>query len=179
MKNLDINSPESKCVPTLCVTDKPFTVGALLFNEMNEIWVPVVGFEKSHLISSNGRIFSKFKEKILKQTIRSGRYAFVSIEYKKKRLSCSVHRLVAIHFIPNPENKRTINHINGIKTDNRTINLEWATYSENSLHSLNIKPRCKYATKKDKLLTIARWLKTEDLSINDIISYLHSQGLWR
>ena len=76
------------------------------------------------------------KGKILKQGLWNGYYR-ITLSIKGVRKSYSVHRLVASTFIPNPENKPTINHINGIKTDNRIENLEWATYQEQKIHAIN------------------------------------------
>ncbi len=78
---------------------------------------------------------SKRQEKILAQKKHNSGYKMVSLRRNKNKKYFTVHRLVAIHFIPNPLNKRTVNHKNGIKWDNRIKNLEWNTDSENGLHS--------------------------------------------
>lgn len=87
------------------------------------------------MIRSNGRIDNRKGRKIKPATDRYG-YHKVAFSHQGKRMNISVHRLVAMAFIPNPENKETVNHINGNKTDNRLCNLEWATQKEQKLHSI-------------------------------------------
>lgn len=86
----------------------------------------------------NGKAFFISKEKILKpNTIKKG-YLQVDLKVNKKRNLMQVHRLVAITFIENPKNLPQVNHINGIKSDNRVENLEWCDNSMNQLHAYKI-----------------------------------------
>ena len=65
-------------------------------------------------------------------------YFKVELAHNGKRSNYALHRLIALAFITNPENKRTVNHKNGIKTDNRLDNLEWCTDSEQQKHAYRI-----------------------------------------
>lgn len=108
-----------------------------------EEWKTIDGFE-NYMISDEGRIKSlyynknKNKEKILLLRYNNCGYLRTTLCNNGLIKQLFIHHLVAKYFIPNPLNKQQINHKNGIKTDNRAINLEWCTPSENRLHAFKI-----------------------------------------
>ena len=106
----------------------------------NEIWKEVEGYNGDYLISNLGKVKSlKHKNpKILIATIDSKGYYKVNLCKNNFVKTHRVHKLLADTFIPNPNNKPTINHINGIKTDNSLKNLEHISFSDNSLHAYKI-----------------------------------------
>lgn len=117
---------------------------------MSNIWVSIKESEyyqvdKSGNVRSIDRVVdckdgdkSPRKGQRIKPTKNKFGYFLVRISLSGKGKNIFIHRLVATAFIPNPENKRCVNHKNGVKGDNRVENLEWATHSENTYHAYKV-----------------------------------------
>jgi hypothetical protein len=98
-----------------------------------ETWKDVPGYDGLYQVSDQGRIRRDNRIKKLKED--RGGYLNVWLSKRSEMKCLKVHRLVALAFIDNPENKRTVNHKDGNKKNNCVQNLEWATHSENVTHA--------------------------------------------
>lgn len=145
--------------------------------DIEEVWEVVDGYDGVYSISNLGRVSSKARiqvyadgriynhpYRILKpstaKTGKSAGYMITHFYCGGKRTTLSVHRLVAEAFIPNPENKICVNHIDGNKSNNNVSNLEWSTYAENNAHALETglkeQTPASYKSKLSKLSREAR-----------------------
>ena len=150
---------------------------------MGEIWKDIQNYEGSYQVSNYGRVKSlsrvdsrgnKRNEKILKGRKNRQGYYDVALCKNGKQKFCRINRLVAQAFIPNPENKPFVDHINAIKTDNRVENLRWCTYTENAKFKEELKNNKFIAIAPDGKITewyvIAECSRQLNLQIN---------GIWR
>ena len=129
-----------------------------------EIWKDIKGYEGFYQVSNLGRVRSlerdvfnyrgtlmhHMEEKILVQRIGKRGYAYVNLYLNGKYKSIQTHRLVALAFIPNPENKPQVNHKDEVKTNNVVDNLEWCTSKYNINYGTRIQ-RCVQNRKSQKL----------------------------
>jgi len=103
---------------------------------MVEIWVDITGYNGNYMISNLGNI--KNKEGKLMKCCQNRGYKIISLSLNGVKKQLKVHRLIAIEFIENIYDKPQINHINGIRNDNRLENLEWCTSQENMMHRRDV-----------------------------------------
>ena len=136
----------------------------------NEEWRKILNVKGNYEVSNLGRIKTmdcytidkngkkkRKRQKILKQSFTSTGYLMVNLRHKY----CKVHRLVALAFIPNEQNKPFINHKDGNPLNNRVENLEWVTPKENVQHAIKIGLTIRPRDLLDKSLIINNYTEKE------------------
>lgn len=108
---------------------------------VEEIWKDIEGYEGLYQVSDMGRVKSfprpgtrTMKPRILKLSIEKKGYVKLNLRKNNRVKTVRIHRLVALSFLLNPENKRVVNHVDSDRSNNMLENLEWATQSENIIH---------------------------------------------
>lgn len=157
-----------------------------------EKWRDIPGYDGMYQVSSHGRVRSWKRHQgkpgkranplTLKQTKSTPGYLKVNLWKKGVRKTGVIHRLVAELFIPNPENKEYINHLDGDKHNNHVDNIAWCTASENLIHAYEegLRPRGNMTKKKAKILK--KKLMSNPEAIDDIskefqITQIHAQNI--
>ena len=126
-----------------------------------EDWKSIPEFSR-YEISTEGNIRSIYRT--LKPHIKNGYYSIALIDNDGKRRGMLLHRIVALTYLDNPDNKQTVNHIDGNKTNNKIGNLEWATNSEQNIHkNLNV-------DKKEFSTVSSRPVQLYDVNTNETLN---------
>ena len=137
------------------VANNPIWQNQSIENLQNEVWKPVKGFEGFYEVSNLGQVktvertilrktaLGKFSEYVVKEAIKKPYqnkigYVTIAIVKENKTITTYLHRIIAEAFVERvSELDNVVNHINGIKNDNRIENLEWVTSSINNIHALD------------------------------------------
>lgn len=140
---------------------------------MKEIWKDVGGYEGLYQVSNTGNVMRN--NRLLTPYLGTDKYYYVSLSKQSKVTKFKIHRLVAQAFIPNPENKPTVDHINRDRLDNSVENLRWATYSEQRSNQSSGEVSI-YLVSKDytdlyfeSQAAAARFLKTDVRNVNSAL----------
>jgi hypothetical protein len=98
--------------------------------------LPIRGYEGLYSVTSDGRIWSHKSKKYLRLYIQPNGYVRTVLYKDRKDKKVFVHRIVAETFIPNPEGKPYVHHVDGNKLNNQVSNLQWSTAKENGLYAV-------------------------------------------
>lgn len=100
------------------------------------MWKDIIGFEGIYKINEYGTVINLLLKKEMKPYFNNKGYKCIDLSKDGKKYKFSVHRLVAIHFIPNPLGLPIVLHNDNIKTNTHYTNLRWGTYSENNRQAI-------------------------------------------
>lgn len=129
-----------------------------------EQWKDIKGFEETHMISNHGNVWLKKHKRLAELSLDKPGYVKIGIWREGKTIPKSVHRLVAKHFKPNPENKPIVHHIDDNKANNHVDNLEWVTNKEHGLlTSEESKEKRRKTYAKNRRLREKRQKEKEDI----------------
>ena len=92
----------------------------------------------NYAVDVDGKIYNRKTGNALKQRLNRDGYSVVELWKENKKTVYTVHRFVAKAFIPNPDNRPCVNHKDGNKANNKVENLEWVTYSQNTIHAFEL-----------------------------------------
>lgn len=137
-----------------------------------ETWKSLKGIVEcgdNYSVSTLGNVRNDKTGRVLKNNINPSGYCFVVLSFKGKTKTHTVHKLVALSYITNQENKPQVNHKDGDKTNNSVRNLEWSTAQENIEHAFNNGLSNNYLMKLDvKKVTAIKTKLAEGLSCNEV-----------
>ncbi len=145
--SIALPSGETEATPA-CLCEARAEVADKALRYAPEVFADIPGYEGYYQVSNYGNVRSldrvikektgktqTIKGRVLKQRINPGGYYYVGLGKNGSKATFAIHQLVAQAFIPNPKNKKTVNHMDGNKLNNSVANLEWSTYSENLEHA--------------------------------------------
>lgn len=125
----------------------------------------VLGYENLYKINKKGEVYSCYKKCIMKPSLVDNNYFFVKLTKDGKRTKFYIHRLIAMQWIPNPENKLEVDHIDRNTRNNCIENLRWATRTENANNKKNnlalLSPEEKEQRKKDMREYKRQWAENK------------------
>ena len=127
----------------------------------SEHWRPCPIFPNRYMVSDDGRVYSVLNDMLIKPEVTAKGYYRYFLYEKGKERKAKAHRLVAMAFIPNPEGKPQIDHINGIKTDNRVSNLRWCSNRENANNPVTLAKNRASLMKRVKRMNTAKRINAD------------------